>query len=449
MLKFYNTLTKKVEVFTPLKKRSVGMYVCGPTVYKDQHIGNYRTFIFSDIVRRTLKANSYKPKLIMNITDVGHLTSDADTGEDKLQKEARRTSQSSKKIAQNYEKRFRQDLKKLNILPADKFPRASAHIKEQIALIKKLEKKGYAYKASDGLYFDTQKFKGYGKLAPKNIAGQKTEARIALGDKKHANDFALWKFSPKGEKRDMEWPSPWGKGFPGWHIECSAMSMKYLGESFDIHLGGIDHVPIHHTNEIAQSEAATGKSFAKYWLHPNHLSIGEKMSKSKGTSITIDNLIEKGFSPLDFRYLTLQSLWSSPSHFSWEALEAARNAREKLLRYASVAKAKDANLHIKPTLLSALNENFHAPKLLALLWDAVDQKMVGRKTLLWLDQILAIGITETKALKVPKTITVLLNQREEYRKAQDWEKSDKIRDELEKKGWEILDTPDGIEIYKK
>lgn len=443
MLKFYNTLSKKIEVFTPLKKKSVGMYVCGPTVYKDQHIGNYRTFIFADIVRRTLIANRYTPTFIVNITDVGHLTSDSDTGEDKLEKEARAKDLSAKQIARNFEKRFRKELAKLNILPADKFPRASLHIKGQIAMIEQLEKKGYTYATSDGIYFDTKKFKGYGKLAPKNLAGQKDGARISKGDKKNASDFALWKFSPRSEKRDMEWASPWGKGFPGWHLECSAMSMKYLGDSFDIHLGGIDHVPIHHTNEIAQSEAATGKPFVKYWLHPNHLNVGEKMSKSKGTSITIDDIIARGFDPLDFRYLTLQSLWSSPTNFTWESLEAARTAREKLLRYATTAKVKDVNTKIKPSLLAALNDNFHTPKLLATLWEAVDQNLIGRKTLLWLDDILAIGIAEAKPLKIPKTITALLNKRELYRKEKNWEMSDKIRDQLHKEGWEINDGEKG------
>lgn len=422
------------------------MYVCGPTVYKDQHIGNYRTFIFSDIVRRVLIANKYKPTFIMNITDVGHLTSDGDTGEDKLEKEAKAKNLSAKKIARNFEKRFRKDLAKLNILPADKFPRASLHIKGQIALIEKLEKKGYTYQISDGIYFDTKKSKEYGRLAPKNVSGQKDGARIKQSEKKNASDFALWKFSPKSEKRDMEWSSPWGKGFPGWHLECSAMSMKYLGESFDIHLGGIDHVPIHHTNEIAQSEAATDKPFVKYWLHPNHLNTTEKMSKSKGTSITIDELIKCGYSPLDFRYLVLQSLWSRPTQFTYEALNAAKSAREKLLSYHLEAKVGDADKKIKATLLADLNNNFHTPKLLAHLWYAVDKGLIGRKTLLWLDGILAIGIAEAKPLKIPKGIVALAKKREQYRENKNWEMSDNIRGQLQKKGWEINDGKDGAQL---
>jgi len=277
MLKLYNTLTRKKEVFKPIKKGQVGMYSCGPTVYWYQHIGNLRTYIFSDILKRVLQYNGYKVKHVMNVTDVGHLTSDADTGEDKVELAAKKEHKTAKEITNYYWKIFRKDLKKLNIIEPNTWAKATDHIKEQIGLIKKLEKKGFTYKTSDGIYFDTSKFPNYGKLARLKKEGLKAGARIKLGEKKNVTDFALWKFSEKPGVRQQEWDSPWGIGFPGWHIECSAMSMKYLGEHFDIHTGGEDHIPVHHTNEIAQSEAATGKKFVNYWLHGAFLTFkGEK-----------------------------------------------------------------------------------------------------------------------------------------------------------------------------
>jgi cysteinyl-tRNA synthetase len=284
MLKLFNTLTRKKENFKPIKPGEVGMYSCGPTVYWYQHIGNMRAYIFADSLKRVLEYNNLKVKHIINITDVGHLTSDSDSGEDKMEKAAAKENKSAKEIADHYFKAFEKDLDKLNIIYPSKWTKATEYIKEQIDLIKKLEDKGYTYKTSDGIYYDTSKFKNYVNLAKLNKEGLQAGKRIGMGEKKNNTDFALWKFSQEEGKRQQEWKSPWGIGFPGWHIECSAMSMKYLGEHFDIHTGGEDHIPIHHTNEIAQSEGATGKKFVNYWMHVAFLvnNEGEKVSKSKG-----------------------------------------------------------------------------------------------------------------------------------------------------------------------
>ncbi len=347
MLKLYNTFSRKKETFKPLKDKRVGLYSCGPTVYSYQHIGNLRSYIFSDILKRVLSYDGYKVKQVMNITDVGHLTSDADEGEDKIEKAARKEGKTAKEISEYYWKVFRQDFKKLNISEPDIWCKATDHIKEQIALIKKLEEKGFTYKTGDGIYFDTSKFKDYGLLSRLKKEGLKAGKRVEMKDKKNPTDFALWKFSEKPGLRQQEWQSPWappgvqGKvmGFPGWHTECSAMSMKYLGEysggehcrTIDIHTGGEDHISVHHTNEIAQSEAATGKKFVNFWLHGAFLTFkGEKISKSKGGLYTISDLEEKGFSPLAYRYLCLTAHYSSKLDFSLETLKASQNALEKL-----------------------------------------------------------------------------------------------------------------------
>ena len=288
-LKLYNTLSRKKEVFKPIKKGSVGMYSCGPTVYWYQHIGNLRTYISNDILKRVLEFDGYNVKHIINVTDVGHLTSDSDTGEDKIEKAAKKEKKKASQIAEHYFKAFKSDFKKLNIISPSTWVWATKHIKEQIELIKILEKKGFTYQTSDGVYFDTSKLKDYGKLARLDFSKLKAGKRIDIGEKKQKTDFALWKFSEKLSKRQQEWKSPWGIGFPGWHLECSAMSSKYLGKQFDIHTGGQEHVPVHHTNEIAQSETAFGKKpWVKYWVHFGWLlSGGEKVSKSKGGLYTI------------------------------------------------------------------------------------------------------------------------------------------------------------------
>src|SRR4030042_227264 len=330
-LKLYNTLTRKKEEFKPIKKWQVGIYSCGPTVYWYQHIGNLRTYIFADVLKRVLKYNNYKVKQVMNITDVGHLTSDSDEGEDKIEKAAAKEGKTAEEIANYYWEIFRQDFKKLNIFEPNIWCKASEHIKEQIELIKKIEKKGFIYKTKDGIYFDTSKLKDYGKLAKLKIENLQAGKRVAIGEKKNKTDFALWKFSEKPGERQQEWKSPWGIGFPGWHIECSAMSMKYFGETIDIHTGGEDHIPIHHTNEIAQSESATGKKFVNYWLHGAFLKLaGEKMSKSKGGLYTVSELEKQNFLPLVYRYLCLTAHYKTQLEFSLETLKNAQNSYDRL-----------------------------------------------------------------------------------------------------------------------
>jgi len=326
-LKLYNTLSRKKEVFKPLKNKLVKLYTCGPTVYWYAHLGNLRTYIFEDILKRVLKYQGFKVIHLMNITDVGHLTSNQDIGEDKIEIAARKEKKSAWQIANFYTKKFKEDLKALNIIPPNLWAKATDYIKEQIDLIKILEKKGFTYKIEDGIYFDTSKLKTYGRLWPKKMK-IKAGARVEMvKGKKNPTDFALWKFSPKNIKRQMEWDSPWGKGFPGWHTECVAMAIKNLGINFDIHCGGVDHVLIHHTNEIAQSEAAFGKILARFWLHGEFLLLKEgRMGKSEGNIITLADLKEKGFNPLAYRYLCLNSHYRSKLIFSWKALKGAQNA---------------------------------------------------------------------------------------------------------------------------
>ena len=356
-LKLYNTLTRKKEIFKPLKDKQVGIYTCGPTVYWHQHIGNLRSYIFPDILKRVLSLDGFKVKHVMNITDVGHLTGDADEGEDKIEKAAAKEGKKAEDIANYYWQIFREDFKKLNITEPDIWTKATERIKEQIELIKKLEEKGYTYKTGDGIYFDTDKFKDYAKLAKLQKEGLRAGKRIEMRDKKNKTDFALWKFSGEPGKRQQEWQSPWGLGFPGWHIECSAMSMKYLGDSFDIHTGGIDHIPVHHTNEIAQSEAATGKKFVNFWLHGAFLVFkGEKISKSKGGLYTIAELEEKGFSPLSFRYFALTAHYRASLNFSLENLEAAQNALENLKQIILELK-NDNGVETDPAMTRQLKKN--------------------------------------------------------------------------------------------
>ncbi|OGZ28398.1 MAG: cysteine--tRNA ligase, partial [Candidatus Nealsonbacteria bacterium RIFOXYC1_FULL_40_7] len=319
MIKLYNTLSKKKQVFRPLKDKEVRFYSCGPTVYNYAHIGNLRTYIFNDILKRVLRYNGLKVKHVMNLTDVGHLTSDADTGEDKLEKAAEREQKTAWQIAEFYTESFKKDLKKLNIEEPDIWAKATDHIEEQIKVIKILERKGFTYRIEDGIYFDSSKIKDYGKLEGKKKKNIMAGARVEMAEgKKNPQDFALWKFSPKDKKRQMEWNSPWGIGFPGWHTECVAMSKKHLGVPFDIHTGGIDHIAVHHTNEIAQTEAAFEKDLAMLWLHGEFLDLKkEKMAKSEGNVILLGDIIRKGFDPLSFRYLCLTAHYRSKLTFSW------------------------------------------------------------------------------------------------------------------------------------
>ncbi len=449
-LKFYNSLSRKTEFFKPLKKGRVGLYTCGPTVYNYAHIGNLRTYVFEDILKRVLEFNGYKVKHVMNITDVGHLTSDADEGEDKIEKGAKREGKTAWEIAEFYTQAFKRDLSDLNIEEPKVWCKATDHIKEQIKLIKKLEKKGFVYKTVDGIYFDTSLLPDYGRLA--NLKNQELRAgvRVEVGDKKNITDFALWKFSPALSQRQMEWKSPWGVGFPGWHIECSAMSAKYLGQPFDIHCGGIDHVPVHHTNEIAQSEAAENKPLANYWLHGEFLLTNEaKMAKSEGNFLTLETIKTKSFSPLAYRYLLLQTHYRKQLNFSWEALEAAQNGLNRLYHTVSVISSvipSEAEESLADQFTELVNNDLNLPEALALIWTSLKNQKISLKTVLLFDEVLGLDI-KNKIAEIKKSgeqispeIKKLITERDLARKNKDWTKSDELRKKLEELGYEVKDN---------
>ncbi len=462
MITFWNTLTKQKEEFFPIKDRVVGMYNCGPTVYNYAHIGNLRAYVLADILKRTLTYNKYKVNQIINITDVGHLVGDGDEGKDKIEEGAKKEQKTASEIADFYTKIFLEDLVKLNIDTTDtKFPKASEHIKEQIDLIKDLEEKGFAYKTSDGMYFDTAKFKNYGKLGNIDLKHLREGARVTINSqKKNITDFALWKFCVPHEKRQQEWPSPWGVGFPGWHIECSAMSMKYLGETFDIHTGGIDHIPTHHNNEIAQSESSTGKQYARYWLHNAFVNVEDgKMAKSDGNFLRLQSLLDKNINPISYRYWLLTAHYRQPVTFSWEAIEGANTALIKLVRaYSSLPSLGKIHRDYLQKFKDFINDDLDTPKAIALMWDMMRDKEVSDKdkkaTLNEFDKIFGLNLKTlakeiTKSEKeIPKSITKLLADREKARKNKDWAKSDEIRDTILREGFEIKDTEKGVEIRK-
>ena len=451
-LKIYNTLSRKKEIFKPIKKGLVGLYTCGPTVYSYQHIGNLRSYIFSDILKKVLTYNGYKVKQVMNVTDVGHLTSDADTGEDKIEKAAKKEKKTAKEIANYYWKIFREDFKKLNIIEPNIWSKATEHIKEQIDLVKILEKKGYTYKTKDGIYFNTSKFKNYGQLA--QLKKQKLQAgkRINLGEKKNITDFALWKFSKKSGLRQQEWKSPWGIGFPGWHLECSAMSIKYLGKRFDIHTGGIDHIPIHHPNEIAQNQAATGHKVVNYWLHGNFLtSKGEKVSKSTGGLYTISELEQKGFKALAYRYLLLITHYRSPLNFTLKSLEKAQNAYERLKNIISEIKEdKKINKKYLNQFENAINNNLDVPKTLSVLWKLLrDKKAIGKiRTIKEMDKVFGLDLLKKEKFEIPAEVQKLITQREKARKQKNFKKSDELRKKIKKFRYWVEDTPKGGKVKK-
>jgi len=450
MLKLYNTLIKKEENFEPLKNKRVGLYTCGPTVYWYAHIGNLRTYIFEDILKRVLEYNGYKVKHIMNITDVGHLTSDADTGEDKMEVGAKREKKTAWQIADFYSQAFKKDIKELNIKSPTLWAKATDHIKEQIELIRILEKKGFTYKISDGVYFDTSKIKDYGKLSGSKKRKLKAGARVKMtADKKNPTDFALWKISPEEVKRQMEWTSPWGKGFPGWHTECVVMAIKYLGIPFDIHAGGIDHIPIHHTNEITQAESVYNKNLAKFWLHGEFLLLKEgRMGKSERNIIILDDLIKKGFNPLAFRYLCLGTHYRSKLTFSWESLKAAQNALDNL--YDKILELKRNHGLVRGSIknyekefLNFINDDLNTPKALALMWKLIKTNKATYELLLDFDSVFALGLAKIKKIKIPPKIKKLTEQREKYRQQKNWKLADEIRKKIEKSGYKIEDTKKG------
>ncbi len=453
MLKIYNTLSKTEEEFKPRTEGLVKMYSCGPTVYNYAHIGNLRSYVFADILKRTLRYEGLEVKHVINITDVGHLVSDGDDGEDKMTKALKReglpmTVEAMKEVAEKYEKAYIEDLQKLNIILADKFPRATDHIAEDIEIIKKLKEKGFVYKTSDGLYFDTSKDSKYGALgglSDENVARVETN-----NEKKNPRDFALWKFNS-----ELGWDTPWGKGFPGWHIECSGMSMKYLGEHFDIHTGGIDHISIHHNNEIAQSENATGQKYVNFWLHNNFLNVNdEKISKSLGNDVYLKTLEEKGFSPIDYRYFLLQANYRSLVNFTWESLEASQNALKKL-KNNFLDLGTDigtVSAHYKKIFTEALEDNLNTPKALAVMWELVNDKETlladKRATLLDFDQVLGLGMDTWTRDEIPDEVLSLARERNSARLAKDWDKSDELRDKIKSLGYEIKDLGEEFEVRK-
>lgn len=448
-LKFYNSLSRTKEVFKPIYPGMVGIYICGPTVYDYAHIGNLRSYIFSDILRRVLEFNNYQVTQVMNITDVGHLESDADEGEDKMVESARKHKKTPWELARYYSDDFMLRLEQLNIRKPGIICRATDHIGDMIAMVEKLIDLGYAYRIEgDGIYFEVEKFKDYGKLSGNKLEALKAGARVDVNKKKrHPADFALWKDAPP--QHIMQWPSPWGPGYPGWHIECSAMAMKYLGEQIDIHTGGIDHVPIHHENEIAQSEAITGKRWVNYWLHGEFLQIDSgKMSKSLENFHTLAYLIEKGYDPLAFRYLCLNAHYRSQLNFTFEALDGAQTALQRLRqgwqKLPDSKKKPDARL--LETFHSAINDDLNIPLALSYLWEAVREGAPGSKELTArFDQVLGLKLdyVEEKQQQLPPDLQQLLEQRQQARAAKDWTLSDKLRDQLAARGVTVRDTKEG------
>jgi cysteinyl-tRNA synthetase len=467
MLQIYNTLGRRQEKFIPLRKNTVGLYSCGPTVYNYAHLGNLRAYIFADTLKRILQYNQYAVKHIINITDIGHLTSDADLGEDKmikaLQREGKKmTPEAMKEIASFYSQAFFQNLKNLNILPADKYPLASQHVPAMIKMISAIEKNGYSYETQKALYFNTRKFKNYGQLTSHNQKNiKKTESRIEVNpEKKNPSDFILW-FKAIGEKKKhlLQWKSPWGMGWPGWHIECSAMATQYLGQPFDLHTGGIDHIPIHHTNEIAQAEAAYQKPLAQYWLHNEFLVLDQdKMSKSKNGFITLQTLIDKSFHPLSYRYLCLNAHYRSPLSFSWESMRSAQNALSKLYQSVASWPLPFGNKTIKKVeadFKKAVNNDLNTPQALALTWDLIKNKKFSPQekinTLFKIDQVLGLDIEKNRKniLKIPLLIKNLAQKREALRQEKKWEEADQIRQQIEKSGFIVEDSNQGPLLKKK
>ena len=472
-MNLYNTLTRKEEKLKPINPPQVNIYNCGPTVYRFPHIGNWRTFLTGDLLRRSLDYLGYQTKQVMNITDVGHLTSDADTGADKIELEAEKESKTAYEITEFYLQSFLDDGQLLNMKTPHVMPRASEHIADMIELIKKLEDKGYAYQTSDGLYFDTAKFPRYGALSGQKLEQKKAGARIEISDeKRNPTDFALWKFSPKDVKRQQEWPSPWGTGFPGWHIECSALSRKYLGQPFDIHTGGIDLIGVHHENEIAQSEAAYKKPLAKIWFHVEFFQMGQvKMSKSSGNFITIKDLIEKGYDPLAYRLFVLGAHYQSKQNFTWKSLDQAQRNLEKiketakrLYLYSDTNKSKQ-RLDIaryRREFKKHLKKNLDFPQIMVLLFDflAESNRLINQKQmnlenaqkalalLIEWDQVLGLKIKESirEKLLIPRKIEVLVEQREHLRQTKQWAEADEIRHQIEKLGYKVEDRDSGPEI---
>lgn len=466
MLKLYNTETRRIDTFTPIEQGKVGLYTCGPTVYHFAHIGNLRTYVFEDLLKRVLKRAGYEVTHVMNITDVGHLTDDADAGEDKMEVGASREGRSVWDIALFYTQAFREDMNKLRIEEPTIWCRATDHIKEQIEWVAKMEEMGCVYKAEDGLYFNTAKFETYGHMAGLDLEGQQAGIRVAQAEgKKNSNDFAVWKFSPQGQKRQMEWDSPWGKGFPGWHLECTAMALKYLGEEIDIHCGGVDHVRVHHTNEIAQTECVTHKKWVRWWMHGEFLLMDEegKMSKSADNFLTVSELERKGFDPLAYRLFLLGAHYRKAMKFNFKALESSQIALNRLRTRAAQLPAPKAGLE-DAGFVQAFNEacfsDLNIPKALSIMWNLLHDENISPEskssTLKNMDEILQIHpfAGEKKAFleideKEDAEIRSLIEARIQARAEKNFVEADRIRDELLKRNIEIKDSVQGTEYSKK
>ena len=456
---FYNTLTRKKEVFKPINSKEVKIYTCGPTVYYFAHIGNLRAYLFMDTLRRVLKYNGYKLKHVMNITDVGHLVSDADEGEDKMIKAAKRENKDPFEIANFYMKEFLKDLDKLNIDKPEIIARATEHIKIMEEYVKKIIENGYAYETENTIYFDTSKLDKYGVLSNLNVKEQKAGARVEFDkNKKNSSDFALWIKAP--ENHIMKWDTFWGKCYPGWHLECSAMGEKYLGKEFDIHTGGIDHIPVHHENEIAQGKGFCGKIPAHYWMHVDFLQVdGGKMSKSLNNLYTLEDLKQKGYSPMVYKIFNYSSLYRKKLNFTFEAMESAKIALNRLKEgYRNHLKGND---DIEDSVidkydkefLEAINDDLNMPLAMGVVWDVVRNKNKSPKLanlLLKFDKVLGLNIDEvsSKTEEIPEDIKELVEQRKIARINKDWEKSDELRNLITQKGYMVKDTNEGIEITK-
>lgn len=457
-LKLYNTLSRQKEVFKPIDDKAVRIYTCGPTVYYYAHIGNLRSYLFMDNLRRVLKYNDYELQHAMNITDVGHLVSDADEGEDKMMKAARRENKDPYEIAEFYMNRFLEDLEKLNVSRPEIICRATEHIEDMEEYVQKIIENGYAYETKDTIYFDTSKLDKYGVLSNIKIDEQKAGARVEFDDeKRNVTDFALWIKAP--ENHIMKWDTFWGKCYPGWHIECSAMSRKYLGELFDIHTGGIDHIPIHHENEIAQSKGYSGHIPANWWMHCEFLLVdGGKMSKSLNNIYTLEDLKNKGFSPLDYKMFTFTSHYRNKLNFTWESLDSAKTALFRLKdgyqKHAEGSEDVDDSVinEYETKFHEAINDDLNMPQAMSVVWDVIKNPIKSKKfaeLLRKFDQVLGVKIDEKEEIELPKEIEDIIEERKQARTDKDWNKSDELRDKLFDLGYVVKDTKNGMEVTLK
>ncbi len=461
-IKLYNTLTHKKEDFIPIKDDNISIYSCGPTVYSYAHIGNFRSYIFMDNLRRMFKYNGYKLNHVMNITDVGHLTSDADTGEDKMEKAARKEGKDPYEIAEFYTKAFMDDMEALNIDKPGIITKATDNIPEMIQMVKEILENGYAYETSKGIYFDVSKLDKYPVLSNNDLSGEEHGARIDVDpEKKNPYDFAIWIKAP--ENHLMKWDSPWGKSYPGWHIECSAMGRKYLGENFDIHTGGVDHIPIHHENEIAQCKGAFGHNPAKMWMHCEFLLVdGGKMSKSLGNIYTIKELQEKGTEPLAYKLFCYSSHYRNKLNFTFEGVKSAQTSLNRLREgYLKNLEADgdisdDKIAQYENRFHEAINDDLNMPLAMGVVWEVIRNEVKSKQfaTLLEkFDEVLGLDLKNSKKyfdkeIEIPKEIKELIKQRSKAKEEKNWEQADKIRDEIKEKGYNILDTKNGVKVEK-